>query len=122
MATNGWTLGTMYYAAGGFGLPGGVGRGFTQPGGPFTLVYPLQVVDPSSTIAPFSTNPVTEQTGVMSFACGHFADEPMIIRDFDYTTNMSVALVCCPRCSCITSTIEPFEAAYNITINPVVLP
>jgi hypothetical protein len=104
------------------GLPGGVGRGFTQPGGAFTPVYPQQVVNPSSTIAPFSTSPVTEQTGVMSFACGHLVDEPMVLREYDYTLGSSVALVCCPQCSCITGTIYPYEAWLNPVTNPVTIP
>lgn len=118
---NGWTLGALLYPGGGFGLPGS-GRGYTQPGGPFTPAYPEQIVDPSSTIAPFATTPVTEQTGVMSFACSHFADEPYVVRDYDYNTGMSVALICCPICLCVSGMIEPYELWLSPTQNPIVFP
>jgi len=118
---NGWKLGTMYYPGGGFGLPG-VGRGFTQPGGANTPVLPAQIVNPSSTIAPFSGQPVTEQTGVMSGVCSHFFDEPLVVREYDYTLSSSVALICCPLCSCVCGTIYPYSAWLNTVTNPVTFP
>jgi hypothetical protein len=109
MATNTWILGTLYLQPHG---PNGYWR---QPGGPYTEVFPAQVVQPNSTIAPFSTAPVSEQTGVMSFPCGHFVDMPMIYRDIDVTTGKSVALVTCPQCSIIAQAISPYEAWANTT-------
>lgn len=101
MATNNWQIGALY-------IPGGLPGYFTQPGGPGTLVYPQQVTASSNYL---STLPFSELTGIYMFGCGHSANEVEVFRDFDYDTNMSVALLACPLCSFVQRTIEPFEAA-----------
>lgn len=116
MVTNTWELGTLYIR------PNGPNGYWTQTDGPFSSVLPAQVVQPNSTIAPFSTAPVTEQTGVMSFPCGHFVDEPMIYRDYDYVTKSSAAMVCCPMCSILADVVEPYEAWLNVITNPIQFP
>lgn len=101
MLANDWTLGTLY-------VPGGLPGYFTQPGGPNTPVFPAQV---QASSAYLSIKPFTEYTGVYIFGCEHSANECMVFRDWDYETGMSVALLCCPLCSFLQRTIEPFEDA-----------
>jgi hypothetical protein len=104
------------------GAPGSGGFGFTQPGPAGSPVLPPQVSDPSSVIAPFSTTPVFSATGQFSFICSHIENMPVIYRDFDYETGMSVALVVCPTCSCVSGVIRPYEAAFNNFTQPIIIP
>jgi hypothetical protein len=101
MAVNDWQLGTLYVKG---GLPGY----FTQPGGPNTVVYPKQVQASSDYL---SIKPFTEYTAQYLFGCEHAANEVMVFTDWDYDTNMSVALLCCPLCSFVQRTIEPASDA-----------
>lgn len=119
---NGWVEGTMYKNGGDIGPPGAGGYGYTQPGGPFTPVYPQQTSDPSSVIAPFSTKSVSQATGQLAFVCGHILNMCLVYKDFDYTTNKSCALICCPACTCISSVVEPYEDWLDTFSNPVQLP
>lgn len=108
MATNDWKIGALYY-------PGGIGGFWQQPDGVGGLVYPQQVTGNSSIL---TTEPFNELTGTYVFACGHSANECMVVRDWNYETNMSVALLMCPLCSFVQRTIEPFEdAVYGNTAN-----
>jgi hypothetical protein len=117
---NDWVLGTMYYPGGGFGLPG-IGRGFTQPGGVNTPVLPMMITDPSSTISPFSSAPVSEFSGVFFWGCGHSTDNCACIPEFDATIPGQVMLIVCPRCSFIQNSM-PLAQFYNTTTNPVTFP
>jgi hypothetical protein len=44
--------------------------------------------------------------------CGHSIRMWSIIREFDYTTDKSVALITCRICNYIQSTMEPFDSWY----------
>jgi hypothetical protein len=108
MPVNDWAIGALYQ-------PGGIGGFWIQPDGVGGLVYPQQVRANSNLL---TTEPFTELTGVYMFGCGHSANECMVFRDYDYETGMSVALLCCPLCSFVQRTIEPFEdAVYGNTAN-----
>ena len=102
--TNDWTIGTMYY--------GGIVDGqpfFTQPGGPGTEVFPTQANAIPWLAYPIPGLILNEYSPWWAPSCGHSIKFWKIIREQDYTTNSSVALVCCSICSFIQSTIEPFE-------------
>jgi hypothetical protein len=96
MATNSWTLGTMYYGGRLNGAPF-----FTQEGGPFTAVTPGlpqgQIWEdwPGPESLVFSYGPWIVP------ACLHPCHEYNIIQDYDYTMNEPVALLTCPVCSLI---------------------
>jgi len=100
---NRWQVGALYPSGG----RGGVA--WKQPGGVGTLVYPQQVTG----VDYFSTKPFSELSGMMSSPCGHYMNAPLVQREYDYTTNQSVALLCCQLCGYVVWTISPFEAALN---------
>jgi hypothetical protein len=77
-------------------------------------VYPQQ----QTGVDYFSTQPFSELSGQWSSPCGHFSNTPWIQREWDYNTNMSVALVQCPLCGLVVYTIEPFEDALNTVMQP----
>ena len=104
MPTNSWQVGAMYY--------GGLVDGqpfFTQPGGPGTQVFPTQ-----QNAAPWPDYPIPglviqEYSPWWAPGCGHSIKFWKVIREYDYTTSSSVALVTCEICSYVQNTIEPFE-------------
>jgi hypothetical protein len=102
MPANTWTPGTLY-------LPGGPGGFFRQPGGPFTVVEPQVQVQASSDY--LSTKAFSELTGTYVAYCSHSFMYVSVQTDWDYTTNMSVALLLCPICSAILRQIEPASDA-----------
>ena len=103
MPANDFAIGALY-------VPGGIPGYFTQPGGIGTQVFPAQVQASSDYL---SVKPFTELTGTYLFGCEHSANEVMVFRSWDYTTNMSVAILACPICTYVQRTIEPFEAAVS---------
>lgn len=99
---NRWAVGQLYPS------PGGRGGFWTQavPGG---IVEPQQ----QTSVSYFEVTPFSERSGIQSAPCGHSLNLPLIQREFDYTTNESVALICCEMCGFVVWTISPFEAALN---------
>ena len=109
MATqNRWALGTLYYPGG----PPGTGY-FTQPNGPFTQVFPTQ-----ANAVPWPDWPAAGVMVINEFSpwwspgCLHSIKEWTIIREFDYETNRSVALITCRICSYCQRKMEPFDSWY----------
>jgi len=108
MPTNSWQIGALY-------PPGGLhGIKWSQPGGVGTQVFPQQ----QTGVDYFSVRPFSELSGVWSSPCGHFSNTPWIQQEYDYTTENSVALICCPLCGIVVYTIEPFDLALNPVANP----
>jgi|SRR5579863_566048 len=105
---NSWEIGALYPS------PGGLGGFWKQPGGVGTQVFPAQ----QTGVDYFSIKPFSELSGVFSAICGHYINYPLVQREFDYTTNQSVALVTCSACGIVQYTIEPFEAALNTVEQP----
>ncbi len=103
MTANRWQVGALYPSGGRSGVA------WTQPGGVGTPIYPQQATGTDY----FSPHPFSELSGTMSAPCGHYMNAPLVQREFDYTTNQSVALICCELCGYVVWTISPFEAALN---------
>jgi hypothetical protein len=90
-----------------------------QQSAPFQPVYPQQITGNSNLL----TNlPFSEASGTWVFGCGHYTDEPLIFQDYDYDTNMSAALVCCPLCSYVNRAIEPYTLIQNPLEYAVIVP
>jgi hypothetical protein len=105
---NSWEVGALY-------PPGGLNNvKWSQPGGPGTLVYPQQ----QTGVDYFSIKPFSELSGQFACGCGHYVDQPLIQREFDFDTEESVALICCPMCGYVQYTLEPFESALNTVLQP----
>lgn len=102
--TNNWALGTMY----GGGLLNGQPF-YTQPGGPFTAVYPTQKNASPFVDYPISGLFVNEFLPWVPIACGHSIHQYEVIREFDYNTQLSCALIVCPICSFCQNVYEPYE-------------
>jgi hypothetical protein len=66
----------------------------------------------------FSTQAFSELSGIFRPGCGHSVNEALIQREWDFTTNNSVALCCCPECGFVCYTLEPFESALNTVYQP----
>lgn len=108
--SNSWQVGALY-------PPGGLNNiKWSQPSGVGGIVYPQQ----QTSVSYFAVTPFSELSGLWSVGCGHFCDYPLIQREWDFTKNSSVALICCPLCGFLAYTIEPFEAALNTTYQPQV--
>src|SRR5579872_948859 len=84
---------------------------WTQPGGKGTAVFPAQ------TNGPFTAYPVPGQViddlgqALWLFGCGHGVDVIRVFKDFDPTTGLSAACICCSVCSYIQYLVEPAEDA-----------
>jgi hypothetical protein len=103
MATNRWQLGVMYN--------GGLLNGqpfYSQPNGPGTAVIPSQYSGPFLSY-PIPGLTITEYIPWWSPGCGHSIKMWKVIREFDYVTNMSCALITCEICTYCQSVLEPFE-------------
>lgn len=108
---NTWQVGALY-------PPGGRNNvAWSQPGGVGTQVFPQQ----QTGVDYFAVTPFSELTGMMSSGCGHFLMTPLIQREYDYDTEKSVALLCCPLCGYVNSYLEPFEAALDTVYQPQVI-
>lgn len=103
MATNRWSVGSLYPEGGLHDIA------WSQPGGPGTRVFPQQQTGQDY----FSTKPFSELSGVFVSPCGHYQDNPTIQREYDYDTNQSCALVQCSLCGYVAYVIEPFEDALS---------
>lgn len=113
MPSNDWAVGTIY-------SPNWNNVPWSQPGGPFTPVFPQQVTANSNL---FTTEPFSELTGTYMGNCNHSFDQCLVFMDWDYDTNMQVALLCCPLCSTVQRTIEPYsEALQNGLQNAILFP
>ena len=118
MATaNRWAIGELYN----LGYQNGVAGFWTQPGGPGTPVYPTQ-----QNAAPWPEYPIPglviqEYSPWFSPGCGHSVKTLECIREWDYDTNMSVALICCNICTYVQRTIEPFEEWLNPIQNAIII-
>ena len=111
MPTNDWTIGLQYD-------PKWNNIAWKQPGGVGTKVYPQQVSGNSNLL---SVEPFSEVTGVYFFGCGHSVNQSLVIRDWDYNTGTSVALIACPTCSYVQSTVEPYELALTNDLQYAIL-
>jgi hypothetical protein len=108
MPSNAWQIGALY-------PPGGLnGVAWFQPAGVGGQVFP----GPVTSVNYYETTPFSERSGVFAPACGHSVNMPLIQREWDYNTNSSVALCCCPECGFVCYTLEPFEAALNTVFQP----
>lgn len=103
MPANTWQIGTFYIQ------PNGPNGYWHQPGGPGTPVIPPLQVQANSEL--LSIEPFTEKTGVYIFGCGHSVNRAQIYTDWDYETEMTVALIACPMCSFVQRIIEPASDA-----------
>ena len=112
MPANDWMVGEIYVKNYN-GIP------WSQPGGPFTPVFPQQVTGNSNLL---SVTPFNELTGVYMGNCNHSFDQVVVFRDYDYTQSSSVALLSCPLCSTVQRVIEPYEAIQDPLINAVLYP
>jgi len=108
MPSNAWEIGALY-------PPDGLnGIAWSQPAGVGGQVFP----GPVTSVSYFETTPFSERSGVFAPFCGHSVNAPLIQKEWDYTTNSSVALVCCPECGAVCYTIEPFEDALSTVMQP----
>ena len=103
LGVNDWQLGTLYYKN--FN-----NVAWSQPGGPYTKVFPQQVTGNSNLL---TTEPFNELTGMFLFGCGHSVNQVLLEMDFDIPTQSQVALICCPTCSYVSRVINPWIQAYN---------
>ena len=108
MSVNSWKVGALYPAGGLNGVA------WKQPGGVGTQVFPADVTSTSY----FSVTPFNENSGVFVAGCSHYMNYPLIQREWDYTTNSSVALICCNRCGYVQYILEPFESALSTVMQP----
>ena len=83
---------------------------WSQPDGPFGLVYPQEITGNSNL---FSQEPYNELTGTYPFGCGHTANQCLLQLDYDYDNSVQVMLVCCPICSFLSRVISPATLAFN---------
>ena len=107
MTQNRWQLGTMYY--------GGRLNGnsfYVQPSGPFTAVTPTQRSGPFLDW-PVPGMVITEYIPWWSPGCGHSIKFWSVIREFDYPSNQSCALITCSICNYIENVYMPFEEWLN---------
>lgn len=106
--TNTWQLGVMY--------TGGIVNGllfFTQPGGPGTEVFPHQKNAEPWPEYPIPGLIINEYVPWWAPPCGHSIKTFKVIREYDYDTQSSVALVTCDVCTFVISVITPFEEWLN---------
>ena len=116
MTANRWQIGVQYD-------PHRGGVNWSQPNGPNTLVYPQQ----QNQVYQSTVNPIppgsffSEFTGLWFAGCGHSSMAPLVFREWDYTTNQSVALICCELCSYCQSTVEPYSEIYDPVAFPILI-
>lgn len=85
---------------------------YTQPGGVGTPVFP----QPPQTSPPQNWNrtyykPIYPTTfvGLLSWGCGHWTNNPEVVKVFDNYSGENAALLCCNVCSYIGYIVEPYE-------------
>lgn len=91
---------------------------WTQPGGAGTPVYPQQVTGGFDLL---SNKPFSELSGQYIGVCGHSFNMCTVFREVDVNTGESVALLCCPSCSCVQRTISPFSDAVSNGLQNAIL-
>lgn len=117
MAQNRWQLGVMFF--GGLDLTQepyqltntGTLNGkvfWYQADGPGTKVLPTEYVGPF-TAYPIPGVVMSEYVPWWSPGCGHSCKDFAIVREFDYDTGLSCALICCNHCYYVQNIYEPFE-------------
>jgi hypothetical protein len=96
---------------------------WTQPGGPFTTVYPQE----ENSIYNPPQNPIPpgqffcEATGLWVAGCGHFYDCAHIFMDQDSDTSVLAAVGCCPLCSYIQFIISPYSDISDTNKYPILI-
>lgn len=109
MPANRWTVGVMYFEGrSSSGLPF-----FTQPGGPGTEVFPTQQNAQPWPEYPIPGMIIQEFNPWWAPGCGHAIKMWKIIREYDYDTDSSCALICCDVCSYVQRAVEPYEEILN---------
>jgi len=103
MATNRWQLGVMYNN----GLLNGVPF-YVQPDGPGTQVFPTQFNGPWLAY-PIPGQIMNESIPWWTPGCLHAIKFWKVIREWDYDTNQSVALITCEICTYVQNAYSPFE-------------
>lgn len=88
---------------------------WSQPGGPFTTVFPIQEN------RPFLNYPVpgqffSESSGLFQVGCGHSVDLPFIFNDVGPVGGIPMVAVCCPLCSFIQYYM-PLAQYYDLSSN-----
>lgn len=106
--TNRWQIGTLYNQ----GLQNGQPF-WTQPGGPGSQVLPTQRNGEPWQDYPVPGLVIQEMSPWFVPGCLHSIKYWAIVREWDYLTNQSCALVTCPVCSYVQNVIEPFEEWLN---------
>lgn len=109
---NNWAIGEMYFQGRLNGSGASLQPFFTQPGGPGTAVFPTQYSGPWVDF-PIPGLVITEYIPWWSPGCGHAIKMWTVIREFDYDTNQSCALICCRICTYVQNVYEPFEEWLN---------
>lgn len=94
---------------------------FTQPGGPGTQVLPTQQNGTPWVDFPVIGLVIQEYQPWWAPGCGHAIKVLKCIREWDYETDQSVALICCEVCSYVQRTIEPFEEWLNPIQNAIII-
>src|SRR5271156_354054 len=105
MPTNDWQIGGLYRRGTFNGVPGY----FSQPGGIGQPVFPTQQNAQPWPDYPIPGLFIQEYLPWWSPGCGHSIKEWMVIREFDYDSNQSVALICCCICTFVQNVYSPFE-------------
>lgn len=103
-ATNQWAIGAMFY--------GGLVNGqpfFVQPGGIGTPVYPTQKNAQPWPEYPIPGLFINEFIPIWTPGCGHSTNFWLVIREYDYVSQNSVALICCSVCTFVENVYSPFE-------------
>jgi hypothetical protein len=89
---NSWQLGTTYYKTGPYVI-------FSQPGGPFTPVFPAQNSGAIWDAWPGPESMVFAYGPWIIPGCGHGIHEYKIIQEYDYDMEQPVQLLACNVCT-----------------------
>jgi len=99
------------------------GIAWAQPGGPNTPVYPQQQIGVQYQFEPTPGSIIwSENSGLWSFSCSHWAMEPMIFQDFDEMLGVSVAVITCPICTCVSRYQSPYSSIHDVFAYPIIIP
>ena|SRR5882762_8908386 len=104
VGTNRWTVGAMYQGGLVSGLPF-----FTQPGGVGTQVFPSQQNAQPWVEYPVIGEVINEYQPWWPPGCLHSVKFWKIYKEFDYVTQLSCALICCPICTYVQRVVEPYD-------------
>ena len=112
---NSWQVGALY----GGGLLNGVPF-FTQPGGPFTQVFPALPQWEPWKDWPGSGSMVFSYGPWIGVGCLHSIKRFNIVREFDYNTGQSTAILLCPVCGYCQRNVEPYEEIFDPNLYAVI--